>query len=101
MGFALSKWPHFNRVYLVAVCKWSSAAVCNLCSKQPYLYSRGWVEKKFPNILPNNAKMVNPTVKPWAKCQIDFFRTLIWGVVHPFIWNTFRDTLELRKLIVY
>ena len=28
MGFALSKWPHFHRVYLVTVHKRSSMAVC-------------------------------------------------------------------------
>ena len=33
------------------------------------LISRGCPIKKFPNILLNNAKIVNPTIKPQAKGQ--------------------------------
>ena len=44
VGFALSKGPHFDRVYLVAVCKRSSAAVgyasyvksCNTGRRYPF-----------------------------------------------------------------
>ena len=32
VGFALSKWPHFHRVYLVTFCKRSSIAVSHLIS---------------------------------------------------------------------
>ena len=28
VGFTMSKWPHFHRVYLVTVCKRSYIAVC-------------------------------------------------------------------------
>ena len=43
---------------------------------------RGWVEKKFPNIMLNTTKIVNPRVKSNIKCQIDFSRALKWGIVH-------------------
>ena len=28
VSFALSKWPHFHRAYLVTVCKQGATAVC-------------------------------------------------------------------------
>ena len=40
------------------------------------LIDRGRVKKKFPNVLPNNAKMINPRVKFQAWCQIHFSRAL-------------------------
>ena len=33
VGFALSKWPHFHRVYLVTLCKRSFIAVCVITKK--------------------------------------------------------------------
>ena len=38
VGFALSKWPHFHRVYLVTVCKRSSIAVY-ISSQKPFWLS--------------------------------------------------------------
>ena len=45
------------------------------------LTHRGCPIKKFPNVLLNNAKMVNLTVKPQAKGQNYFSLALKWGIV--------------------
>ena len=63
--------------------------------------TRGWVEKKFPKILLNNIRMINPRVESQAKCQIDFSRALKWGIVHLCTLNTFRDTMNFRQLLVF
>ena len=43
--------------------------------------NKGWVEKKFPNVLLNNSKLVNPAVKAQAKDQNYFSIALKWGIL--------------------
>ena len=63
--------------------------------------SRGCLIKKFPNVLLNNAKVVNPTVKPQAKGQNYFSIALKWGIVHLCILNILRGTMKFRKISVF
>ena len=42
VGFALSKWPHLHRAYVISGCIFFTAAVCNLGSKYPY-FNRAYV----------------------------------------------------------
>ena len=66
-----------------------------------YIY-RGCLIKKFPNVLlNNNAKMVNPTVKPQAKCQNYFSIALKWGIVHLCILNIHSGTMNFRKISLF
>ena len=62
---------------------------------------RGYPIKKFPNFLQNNAKLVDPTVKPQAKGQNYFSIALKWGIVHFDTLNTFGDTMKFRKFVVF
>ena len=62
---------------------------------------RGCLIKKFPNVLLNNAKMINPRVKVQAKCHIYFSRAFKWGIVHLFTLNTCRDTMKFWKLLLF
>ena len=65
------------------------------------LQNRGCLIKKFPNVLPNFAKTINPRIKSQAKCQIYFLRALKWGIIHLCTLNTSRDTMKFRKLLVF
>ena len=94
MKIVCSRWvgwniSEFKRVLSIFTVKWQRA------------HNRGWVEKKFPNIILNTTKMGNPRVKSHATYQIDFLRALKWGIVHLCTLNIFRDTINFRKMLPF
>ena len=78
--------------------KWKSffkgcVKLINYCGTTYHVALRAfWI--KFPNVLSNNAKMINLRLKFQAWCQIDFSRALKWGIVHLFNLNSFRDMIK-------
>ena len=60
--------------------------------------TRGCLIKKFPNVLPNYAKIINSKVKSQTECQIFFQAALKWGIVHLCTLSNSRDTIKFRKL---
>ena len=76
---------------------WIGARLIGIDKNWLSLTSKGCLIKKFPNVLLNNAKMVDSTVKPQAKGQNNFSIALKWGIVCLCNLNSIGDMIESRK----
>ena len=65
--------------------------------KSENLVLRGCLIKKFPNVLLNKAKLVNPTVKSQAKGQNYFSTALKRGIVCLFKSSSIENMIKNRK----
>ena len=55
------------------------------------------MQKKFPNVLLNNAKLINPRLKSQDKSQNNFPIALKWGIVCHWKSNIIGNMIENRK----
>ena len=77
---------------------WIGARLIGIDKNWLSLTSKGCLIKKFPNVLLNNAKMVDSTVKPQAKGQNYFSIALKWGIVCLFKSSSIGDMIKNRNL---
>ena len=86
MGFALSKWPHLHRAYLVTVPKYLSFCSCNLvleCVEQECDF---WEENRLYEPKNQNNQIYNLSNHMWWKQVI----VIIYFIFFPFLWCSFR-----------
>ena len=63
--------------------------------------TRGWFIKNATDILWNSSKIIEPTVKAWARGQNNWSRALRWVIVHLYSSSTFRGTTNFMKKVVF
>ena len=87
--------------------------LCSACMNPTVIHnlriSRVCLIKKFPNVLPNYAKMMNPRVKYLAKCQIYFSKSkkcensknwyFLFSIIPPILFKLHRHTIPHFKAI--
>ena len=59
------------------------------------------MQKKFHDVLPIYAEMIDPSVKSWARCQYYSTRALKWGILQLSTLNISRDTIKFRIMLVF
>ena len=67
----------------------------------PLICNRGWVKKKFTNVLLHTAKLIYPRVKSQARGQNNGSRALKWDIVYLCSSITFRDTTSFTEIWVF